>query len=54
MGEGFVAMARSMNELSITMKRHLGLLKESEEEAERDRLNGFTEEETILFDGTTL
>lgn len=37
-GDGEMAIARAVNELSIAIKRHLGLLKESEEEAERDRL----------------
>ena len=53
-GDGYMAMARMLGELSIAMRRHLGLLRENEEEVERDRLKGLTLDETVYFDGQNL
>jgi chaperonin GroEL len=39
--DGDFAIARSISEGTIALKRHLGLLKESEEEAERERMVEF-------------
>lgn len=49
-GDGYMAIARMVGEMSIIMKRHLGQLTESQEEAERDRLGGISEGEKIVLD----
>jgi chaperonin GroEL len=50
MGEGEYAIAKAMNELVISDKIHKGQLKESEVEAERDKLNGLTTDEYLSMD----
>lgn len=49
-GEGYQAMSLMLGEGVIAFKRHLGLIKENEEEMERDRLGGLTNGEKILLD----
>ena len=41
-GEGEFAIAQSLYELNMTMRRQYGFMKENEEEAEKDRLHGLT------------
>lgn len=49
-GDGYMAIARMVGEYVISNKRQLGLLKENEEEAERDRLQGLTADEKVMLD----
>lgn len=41
-GEGEFAIARALQEMVITDKRHKGMINENEEEAERDRMKGLS------------
>lgn len=41
-GEGELAIARMIGEVSIALKKHYGQLKENEEEMERDNMNSLT------------
>lgn len=50
LGEGHMAMAKMMGEVVISIKRHLGQLTENEEEMERDRLGGLSNDERLMLD----
>lgn len=49
-GEGYEMLAKMVGEMVVTMKLHLGQIKENEAEMERDRLNGLTSGEKIMLD----
>lgn len=49
-GDATMALARATAETAIAYKRHFGLIQESQEEAERDRLNGLTLDEKVSLD----
>lgn len=49
-GDSTMIMAKMMGEIVIAVKRHLGQLQENEEEMERDRLGGLTNDEKITLD----
>lgn len=49
-GEGLMAVSRLAGEAIIAWKRHLGLVREGQEEAERDRLQGLTMDEKVMLD----
>lgn len=49
-GEGYLAIAREVGNIGLAMKKQQGLLRENEEEMERDRLNGLTVDETLTLD----
>lgn len=49
-GEGEHAIARALTEFVVSNKRHLGQISASQEEAERDRMNGLTVEEMVSLD----
>lgn len=49
-GDATMAVARMMGEVVVSTKRYLGQLNESQEEAERDRLQGLTIDEKIMLD----
>ena len=38
LGDSNLMVARALGELSLVMKRHFGLIKENEEEQERERM----------------
>jgi len=40
-GDGYLAMARALGEMSISLRRHFGQLKENEEEMARDKMERF-------------
>lgn len=41
-GEGELAIARMLGELNLTLRKQYGMIKENEDEAERDRMNSLT------------
>lgn len=49
-GEGYEMLAKMVGEMVVTMKLHLGQIKENEAEMERDRLGGMTSGEKIMLD----
>lgn len=49
-GEGYLAIAREVGNIGLAMKKQQGLLRENEEEAERDRLGGLTSDEVLTLD----
>ena len=49
-GDATLEVARMLSEVVISTKRYLGLIRENEEEMERDRLNGLTVDEKIMLD----
>jgi len=49
-GEGEFAIARAIQEFVISNKRHLGQLKDNEEEIMRDAMGGMTVDETLTLD----
>jgi chaperonin GroEL len=49
-GEGEFAIAAALGEYVISQKKHLGQLQDSEEEAERDRMNGLSVDEMVSLD----
>lgn len=54
LGEGELAIAKALTEDVLVQKRHYGMIKENEEEMERDRLKGLTMDEHVYFDGEYL
>lgn len=49
-GDGYMQIAKGIHEFVIANKKYWGQLKEGEEEAERDRLNGLTTDEMVTLD----
>lgn len=49
-GEGEISIAKAIQEFVISNKRHLGQITEGEEEMERDRMGGLTDDERVLMD----
>lgn len=49
-GDGYMGIARAMGEMSIALKKHFGQMKEGEEEMERDRMQGLTDDERVALD----
>ncbi len=49
-GDGYLAMAREIGNIGLAMKKQQGLLRENEEDMERDRLNGLTTDEAMTLD----
>lgn len=50
MGEGEMAISRSIIEMALAMKQHYGLVREGELEAERDSMKGLTVDEMVQLD----
>lgn len=48
--DGYLAIAREVGHIGLSMRKQQGLLRENEEEMERDRLNGLTNDEIISLD----
>lgn len=46
-GEGEFAIAQAMTKIDLTLRRHYGIIKENEEEVEKDNLNSLTNGLTI-------
>lgn len=49
-GDGYMAIARMVGEINITVKKHFGLLREGEEEMERDMMRGLSADEIVSLD----
>lgn len=49
-GEGELAIARELGFIGLAMRKQQGLLRENEEEMERDRLGGLTVDEHVMLD----
>lgn len=49
-GDGYIAIAKAVQEMVISKKLELGQIKENEEEMERDRMNGLTSDEIVTLD----
>lgn len=50
MGDGLLAVAREIGLIGLASRKQQGLLRENEEEMERDRLGGLTEDEVVGLD----
>lgn len=49
-GDGYIAMARMMGEMALSLKQHFGQITENEKEAERDAMKGLSVDETVMLD----
>ena len=53
-GDAVIALSRVIGEAVLAYRRHLGQIKENEEEAKRDKLRNLTIDEHSYFDGKYL
>ncbi len=49
-GDGYIAIAKEVGLIGLAMRKQQGMLRENEEEMERDRLNGLTVDEIMTLD----